>query len=384
VGNAPQDVALIGASASGLLAALRLGQHGCRVDVYERASGVDPARRTLIVTSRMRHYVGDALNAAVVNQIRHFEMFADGHVASVTLGSPDLVVERSAVIANLAAGAQAAGADLHFGKRFVGLQPAQEGIDVHLEGNGSPIETIRAPTVIGADGAASRVARSAGWPEQKLVPLLQAVVSLPRDLSPDTARIWFCPQETPYFYWLIPQSDTRGALGLIGKDARTVRTHLDSFLARQGVEALEYQSARIPEFRRWFPVHRRTGSGRVFLVGDAAGHVKVSTVGGLVTGFRGAVAVVDQILGRGRRELRSLRRELVAHRLLRSALDPFSQNDYVRLLDLLSEPAVDSMARCSRDEALKFICRASVAQPRMVPLLLRGLLAYMKDDRRAL
>ena len=34
----------------------------------------------------------------------------------------------------------------------------------------------------------------------------------------------------------------------------------------------------------------------MYLGGDAAGHVKVSTVGGVVTGFRGALGVVEAIL----------------------------------------------------------------------------------------
>ena len=42
---------------------------------------------------------------------------------------------------------------------------------------------------------------------------------------------------------------------------------------------------------------RRVGAGNVYLVGDAAGQVKVSTVGGTVTGLRGAQAVALAILG---------------------------------------------------------------------------------------
>ena len=53
------------------------------------------------------------------------------------------------------------------------------------------------------------------------------------------------------------------------------------------------------EFRStngWIPVERKLVPGRVYLVGDAAAQVKVSTVGGVVTGFRGALAVSESIL----------------------------------------------------------------------------------------
>ena len=75
-------------------------------------------------------------------------------------------------------------------------------------------------------------------------------------------------------------------------------------------------------------------------MGDAAAQVKVSTVGGIVTGFRGALGVAEAILNGGAsRELRSLRRELDFHLLLRRSLHGFQQSDYSYLVDLLNNPA---------------------------------------------
>ena len=63
--------------------------------------------------------------------------------------------------------------------------------------------------------------------------------------------------------------------------------------------------------KKWVPVRRQVGNGSVYVVGDAAGQVKVTTVGGIVTGFRGALGVAEAILyGGASAELRSLRREL--------------------------------------------------------------------------
>jgi len=53
------------------------------------------------------------------------------------------------------------------------------------------------------------------------VPLVQAIVRLPKDCPPDTTRVWFVPDDTPYFYWLIPESAERGALGVIASTAAT-------------------------------------------------------------------------------------------------------------------------------------------------------------------
>ena len=67
-------------------------------------------------------------------------------------------------------------------------------------------------------------------------------------------------------------------------------------MEKRGFKPLGYQGAKIPVYDRWTPVERRVGAGRVFLVGDAAGQVKVSTVGGIVTGFRGAIGVSESIV----------------------------------------------------------------------------------------
>ena len=128
-------------------------------------------------------------------------------------------------------------------------------------------------------------------------------------------------------------------------------------------------------YSRWVPVRRAVGEGSVYLVGDAAGQVKVSTVGGIVTGLRGALGVVQAILSGGAsRELRTLRRELDLHLFLRRTLHDFQQSDYSRLVDLLNEPAKESLGAYSRDEAWKIVWRLCLSQPRLVLLGLRGLL----------
>src|SRR5207249_6056487 len=143
-------------------------------------------------------------------------------------------------------------------------------------------------------------------------------VRLPAHLPRHTRRLWLIAEETLYFYWLAPGSPTRGVLGLIGEDRQETRRRLGRFLERRRLEPIEFQGARIPGYARWVPIHQRVGQGDVYLVGDAAGQVKVTTVGGIVTGFRGALGVAEAILNGGAsRELTALRRELNLHLLIR-------------------------------------------------------------------
>jgi flavin-dependent dehydrogenase len=375
--RAGQQVAVIGGSASGFFTASLLAKAGRSVEVLERSEQLDPTPRTLIVTSHMRTLLGEVGERAVVNEIRKFELFTDGRKAYVPLHRPDLIIERSQLIRGLAEQAQGHGARVSFGNRFTSLQSNGNGLRVGIErSHNGRAEELHADIVVGADGALSRVAQAAGWPRQATVPLVQAIVKIPADMSADTVRVWFVPDDTPYFYWLIPESSDRAALGLIGEDGQETRRCLERFMEKRGFTPLGFQGARIPVYDRWTPVERRVGAGRVFLVGDAAGQVKVSTVGGIVTGFRGAIGVSESILNGGESpELRSLRRELDLHLLIRKTIHQFKQADYSRLVDLMNTSTRRSLSQYTRDEAARVLWHITLSQPRLLLLGLRGLLS---------
>ena len=368
------SITIVGGSATGLFAAERLARAGRPVTLLESADDWSPEPRTLIVTRRMRDLLGEVGDRSVVNTISRFELLTAGRTASVALSEPDLIIERAALVPGLAELAVAAGVDLCMGSRVSGLTATDDGVTLEVGRRGAT-EERKATTVVGADGSFSRVARAAGWPPLTTVPLVQAIVKLPSDLAPDTARVWFQPDDTPYFYWLIPESPERGALGLIGEDGPETRRCLERFLEQQGLEPLEFQAARIPCYTQWVPPHRRMGGADIYLVGDAAAHVKVTTVGGIVTGFRGALGVADTILhGRTSAALPRLKRELDWHRLLRRSLDRFSEQDYDLLLDVLSPGAKGVLGTLTRDEPASIMLRLCLAQPRLILLALRTLL----------
>ena len=367
-------ILIVGGSATGLFAAERLARAGRSVTLLESADDWSPEPRTLIVTRRMRDLLGEVGDRSVVNTISRFELVTAGRTASVALSEPDLIIERAVLVPGLAELAVSAGVDLCMGSRVSDLTATDEGVTLEVGRRGAT-EERKATTVVGADGTFSRVASAAGWPPLTTVPLIQAIVKLPPDLAPGTARVWFQPDDTPYFYWLIPESSERGALGLIGEDGPETRRCLERFLEKQGLEALEFQAARIPCYTRWVPPHRRMGGADIYLVGDAAAHVKVTTVGGIVTGFRGALGVADTILhGRSSAALPRLKRELDWHRLLRRSLDRFSEQDYELLLDVLSPGAKGVLGTLTRDEPASIMLRLCLAQPRLILLALRTLL----------
>ena len=367
-------ISIIGASASGLYLAGLLAKAGREVTVYERSKAFHPAPRALIVTSALVDVLGDLATPAIVNQVDRYQLYANGKVGEIALGRPDLIIEREALVKHLAEIAVASGAIIETGSRFIGFEAQRNRIHLRIVRNDETSESLT-DVLIGADGASSLVARVAGWRPQPTVPLLQAIVTTPESLPMKTSRVWFVPEDTPYFYWLIPEGPRRAALGVIGEHAKHLRPRLDRFLERKGLEPIEYQGARIPRYARWRRVRRQVQGCDIFLVGDAAGQVKVSTVGGIVTGFRGAQAVADAILGvRSKKSLRDLRMELDTHLLIRKAIHGFQEADYCRLLDLLNAPTRRSLQDHTRDEAVSILWRVLLKQPSLVSLSVRGLI----------
>jgi flavin-dependent dehydrogenase len=115
------------------------------------------------------------------------------------------------------------------------------------------------------------------------------------------------------------------------------------------------------------------------LTGDAAGQVKVTTVGGVVTGMRGARAAARSLV-RGTSypwELQPLQRELMAHAMMRYVLDRFTDDDYDELLGLLNPRGMRVLGTITRDEMTRVCWKLLLAQPRWLLVAAGALVRVM-------
>ena len=78
-----RPIVVVGGSAAGFYIAHRLAKAGMPVRVYEAAKAIDPTRRTLIVTDKFREQMGELAPRAIINEIRTFDLFANGDRASI-------------------------------------------------------------------------------------------------------------------------------------------------------------------------------------------------------------------------------------------------------------------------------------------------------------
>ncbi len=370
-------VVIAGASTSGLFAAYLLAKAGVEVEVFERSAKIDPAVRTLIVTDKINEVLGFVPHEIILNEVKHIDLFSKSRSSKMELERPDLIIAREKLILMLARMCQEAGVKICLKRRFQSFVSAQNGVAINFKDlETGEDKSEKADYLIGADGVYSAVAKSASYNGHFQTALLQARVKLPKDVRRDTYQVWFDRQRTKYFYWLIPESDDIAAVGLIADEPREGNASLKSFLDEQGWEPLEYQASMVPMHKYEYSAKVKEVSRRVFLVGDSTAQVKVTTVGGVVTGFRGVRAVVEAIL-EGKsigKESRGLKRELDLHLLVRKVLDGFSDEDYDRLIDFIDGQLKHILSAVTRDDLAMMYLKLVTSQPRLVMMSAKGLL----------
>lgn len=369
------DVVVIGASSAGLYTAEILAKSGKRVAVFERAESFAPDIRTYIITPGLFRVMPDVESELILHKINAIHLQTGSESAVIQLSSPDLIVERVQLITTLLKRTKNAGVDLHFGTEFKGLITENGTTRINVLSN-STETLIEADYLIGADGVTSGVGKAAGLPNPPTVPLLQVEINLPVNWAPGVTKVWFDNGDTPYFYWLIPDSETKAVVGLITQPGANIRVLLDRFLAEKSFHPLAYQSGIAALYSPGNKIECRVGDLKVMLVGDAAGQVKVTTVGGTVTGLSGgqaaACAILDEVTYRKTRK--GVTRELDLHLLIRKLLEKMDQKDYERLVELISPNVQSFLSRHDRDAMRYHFWKLILIQPRFISLGIKLLL----------
>ena len=296
---------------------------------------------------------------------------------SIPLKEPDLIVERARMIHWLTSKFQAAGGELYLGHCFTGFQQRNKGLGILLQTSKGQSIAVAKEAVIGADGIRSQVAADAGIPKPDSVPIVQAEVTLSSEWDPSVAKVWFDTGETRFFFWLVPESPNKAVVGLIGHHGMGVRERLKQFLAQHNLEPEAYQAAQVAMYSPRLKPWTRIGRTPVYLVGDAAGQVKVTTVGGTVSGFLGAGAAATALLnGKSyRTRLLGVRRELNLHWLLRRLLDRLDNRGYDQLASTVTLKVRNFLSRYDRDSMAPVLWRLPILEPRSLKVLrncLRG------------
>lgn len=366
------DVVVIGASSAGLFAAEILAKNGKRVALFEIAAALAPAPRTYIITPGLFRVISDLDQSLIRHQIHTIQLQTGKESAEIGLKSADLIIERSQLIENLFQRAINAGVEAYFGAAFLDLENNQGNIQIRIQMKGE-VKKVKADCLIGGDGIDSQVRKSACLKDIASVPLIQAEIDLSANWDDSETKVWFTTQDTPYFYWLIPDRGRKAVVGLIAEPGDNIKMILDKFLDKNLFQANDYQTGQAALYDGRLKNETRVGDLRILLVGDAASQVKVTTVGGTVTGLEGGKAAAAAILSGQSyyRTLKTCRKELSLHSFIRDLLHKMSAADYTILLNAITKSVQSFLEKHDRDAMRWQFWKLVFIQPKFVPLGLK-------------
>jgi len=363
------EVVVVGASSAGSYAAQLLAEQGVNVALFERDPDFAASPRTLIVTPTFSRVLNSGTPEAVTaHRSGTLRITSENCSKDISLVIPDYIVDRAAITKRLKESAEDSGAHLFGGYRFLSFIPTDRSVALLFSSSTGEIEVRATRAVIGADGALTNVGCKANIGRPSTVPILQSEIELPPGWDPDVTQVWFDANQTRYFYWLIPDSKTRAVVGLIGEKRARMAKLLQRFLGKHGFTARSFQAGQVAMYHPRFKPWARVENVPVMLVGDAAGQVKVTTVGGTVPGLLGAQAVTRSILHGSsyRRELFRLRRELDLHWWMRSALNRLDNQGYDFLVRSVSVRLSSFFGKHDRDSMTPVFWQLPLLEPRLL------------------
>ena len=369
------DVVIIGASSAGLFAAGLLAEHGMDVALFEKEMVIDPTPRTYIITSGLYRIIPDINPELIRHKLNTIELQANDQIANIPLASPDIVVDRRELIMYLYKRAQEAGVEIFTDSHFLGLDSNQPSPYLRIKISGEE-KKFQAGFLIGADGINSQVREHILEQKLQAVPLLQAEIDLPNDWDDGVTKVWFDAENTSYFYWLIPDKNRKAVVGLISDPGQDISSKLEDFMEKYNFKPLNFQSGQASLHSQSLEVETKIGDLQVLFVGDAAGQVKITTVGGTVTGLMGGKAAAAAIYKRSsyRKELSDVMRELDLHLFIRKLLGNMANDDYQKLIRYISPPVQNLLSAHDRDEMRSHFWKLPFLQPGFIPLGLKLLL----------
>jgi digeranylgeranylglycerophospholipid reductase len=331
------DILVAGGSIAGLTFASEAARRGAKVLVAEEHDEIgEPEKCDGLVSLRgLRKYgyppdqgvIQNRINSAVIHSP------SDRHFAVNATALDVVVLDRSAFDKQVAAAAASNGAEIVTGKRVGRTTPGRGFVEAKV-GDGE----VRARYFVDATGPASS-------PRRGILPAAKYEVE-GSWIREHVVEVYLDASKYPgFFAWVIPYGRHRAKVGAAGYGVSPFRA-LNEFLEGKDCKVLRRVSAPIyvggpaPDF-----VH----DGRI-LVGEAAGQVKPTTAGGIMTSIAGGVIAAKWVckgIGRGgEADLAGYQKEWGVHFLkemktmlrLRGVFERLSNADLEAVFSVLATP----------------------------------------------
>ena len=266
------DVAVIGCGVAGCFVSKLLSEKGLKViAIEEHPTPGKPNKCTGLVSWRIKNLV-DLDESLIQNTVRRAEFISPkGEKLELKSKKPVIVIDRKKLDYKLYKESLEAGTEIKTKERFIDFKYVDNGVEI-ITNKGKYFSKI----LVGADGAFSRVAATAGLKQPSNIFYgLQATVK--GNYEKDKVELWFGKKIAPEFFgWVVPISPNKAKVGIASK--KKPLKYFNFFLKKRCRSKAKPDTAGIIRFG----LMKKTVGNRLLLVGDAAAQVKPFSGGGIV------------------------------------------------------------------------------------------------------
>ncbi|MEA1872554.1 MAG: NAD(P)/FAD-dependent oxidoreductase [Chloroflexota bacterium] len=292
------DVIVVGAGPAGSYIAHELASLGHDVAVFEKQSASRPNICCTGIISTECFQSLEPSTDGILTEVNSAKFFSpSGRCLRVqTENIQAYVVNRLLLDKAIASKAQSQGAQYFFSSPVIDIIPGRDSIQTETLCSGAR-EMFSARAVILANGFRPKLPRKLGL--GKIKSFLVGAQAEIEVKNVDEFEVYFGQEIAPgAFAWLVPTSTNKAYVGLLATSQ--AKLHLQNFLnnlsclGRITGQEVEIEQKAIP-----IGTLARSYGDRILVIGDAAGHVKPTTGGGIYFGHLGAriaAEVLDEAL----------------------------------------------------------------------------------------
>ncbi len=360
----PKHIAIIGAGPIGSYTAYLLAKQGHKVDLYEEHEQIGkPIQCTGLLTADFDKFFPQLNKESfLINTFKAVNVKTKNQ--TINIKQNEYLVCRTKFDSYFGKLASEAGTKIHLNHSF--LRKENNELIIKDKTKNQEIR-IQPDITIAADGPLSKTAKAHNIFHKKRTNYygVQAVVS--GKFNKDQFDVYFGENYCKdFFVWVVPESKNTARVGLCSK--HNSKPIFDKFMQNHPeMKTIEIQAGVIPIYKH----AQILNQGNSYVVGDAAGHVKATTLGGLIPGLRAAENLANSInLNKPsiyNKKTRKLRIELLLHQQIRKAMDSFQDKDWDKLLKLTNQPRIQrSLQKYSRDNPIPLIVSILLKEPRFL------------------
>lgn len=349
------DVIVVGAGPSGCFLGGKLASKGLDVKILEEHAEIGrPMCCAGILGKEGMKEVGLDPEEWSLNELRGGVFhFPSGDSVRLTRNRTEaFIIDRAKFDQDLAEGALREGAEIELNTRCTGVSSDETGVSLRAKKGGKE-KQFESRMVVGADGTNSLVARNFGLIED-FSPTICAQAEIVGFGEDHEAHVYLSNDlSRDFFAWIVSTGEAY-RVGLGDRRGNVVKKLL-KFIKNKTVlppnaknKIVQLTTGLIPN-----PGAQKIHGDRVLLVGDAAGHVKPLTGGGLYLGLSNAEIAADIIvealedepseknLQKYEREVnKKFGREFELGSRARRILQKMSDEDLSEFLNLLKKPKI--------------------------------------------